>query len=298
MDKKILILGAGGMLGHVLFRTLAQRMPGRTFATVRSLHGLPLSWRTKFSTCIYDGVDADNFDSIVRVMATVRPAIVINCIGIIKQLPGAEDSITSITINALFPHRLAQLCKASGARLIHISTDCVFDGKKGAYSEGDVSNATDTYGRTKYLGELHGEHCLTLRTSIVGHELRSNVSLIDWFLNQTNPVNGYTKAIYSGFPTVEFVRILEKYVIPEDRLSGLYQVSSEPINKYDLLNAVAGEYGKQIQIKPYDDFVLDRSLDSSRFRNITGYNPPSWQVLVAAMHQDYIENKDDYHATV
>ena len=298
MEERILILGAGGMLGHLLFRSLSERMPGDVFGSIRNLNGLPLSWRKKFGDCIHQGVDADNFDSIIRIMGVVRPTIVINCVGIIKQLPSVEDSITSITINALFPHRLAQLCKASSSRLIHISTDCIFDGIKGAYTEGDISNATDLYGRTKYLGELHYGHSLTLRTSIIGHELRTNVSLVDWFLSQTNPVNGYTKAIYSGFPTVEFVRILEKYVIPDDRLSGLYQVSSEPISKYDLLNAVAGEYGKQIQIKPYDDFVLDRSLDSSRFRNITGYSPPSWQELVAAMHQDYIENKDDYHATV
>lgn len=294
MENRILILGAGGMLGHVLFRSLSQRRPGEVFASVRSLNGLPPSWRARYAGSIYQGVDADNFDSIVRMMAVVRPTTVINCIGIIKQLPEAEDSITSIAVNALFPHRLAQLCAASGARLIHISTDCVFDGKKGAYTESDTSNATDLYGRTKHLGELNYPHCLTVRTSIIGHELRSNVSLVDWFLSQTQPVKGFTKALYSGFPTIEIVSILEKHILPNKELSGLYQVSAETINKYDLLKIVAQVYGKQIEIQPFDGFVLDRSLDSSRFRAATGYIPPSWADLISAMHQDNLNHKEDY----
>lgn len=284
---KILVLGATGMLGSTLLRNLAIRPGLSVHATTRSSNGLDRWFSSDQLTRIHPGVDADNFDSILRVLGEVRPEVVINCIGVIKQLASAKDPLVTIPINTLFPHRLALACKAAGSRLIHISTDCVFSGTKGMYTENDLSDAEDLYGRSKYLGEVAASHCVTLRTSIIGHELSTSYSLIDWFLSQESKVRGFTKAIYTGFPTVEMARIIADYVIPNPSLNGLYQVASAPISKYELLQLVAERYGKAIEIEPYEQFHCDRSLDASRFRQATGYVPPPWPELVSAMSDDY-----------
>lgn len=291
MEKvRVLVLGATGMLGHTLFKSLSATDGFDVSATARSLSGLEKWFAPGLIARAKGGVDADNFDSILRVLADLQPDVVINCIGIIKQLPVAKDPLISISINSLFPHRLALACKAAGARMIHISTDCVFDGTRGNYTEKDESNATDLYGRTKFLGEVYYPHCVTLRTSIIGHELKGGYGLIDWFLSQEGKVRGFTRAIYTGFPTVEIAKIIAKHVIPNKDVSGLYQVSSSPISKYDLLRLVAEIYGKRIEIEPNDDFYCDRSLDSSRFREITGYVPPSWEEMIKEMRYDYQEH--------
>lgn len=285
--NKILILGAVGMLGHKLFTLLSECDNLKVDATVRSLE--ESRWFSQeLLAKIYENVDVDNFDTIIRVIADLKPNVVINCIGIIKQMAAAQDPIISVSINALFPHRLALACKAADARMIHISTDCVFDGAQGNYSENDKSNATDLYGRTKFLGEVYYPHCVTLRTSIIGHELKGKHGLIEWFLAQKGKVRGFTNAIYSGFPTVEVAHIIGEYVIPNTDLKGLYHVSSDPISKYKLLQLVADKYKKQIEIEPYDDVRIDRSLDSTLFRTITGYTPPSWPELVDRMYRNYI----------
>ncbi|MFH1231915.1 MAG: SDR family oxidoreductase, partial [Planctomycetota bacterium] len=249
MEKnKILILGVTGMLGHALFDLLSGHKYLDVHATARSTEGLSRWFPNYLLERIRGDVDADNFDSIIRAIADLKPDVVINCIGIIKQMAAAQDPIISISINALFPHRLALACKAADARMIHISTDCVFDGAKGNYSENDQSNATDLYGRTKFLGEVYYPHCVTLRTSIIGHELKGKHGLIEWFLAQKGKVRGFTNAIYSGFPTAEIARIISEYVITNPDLKGLYQVSSDPISKYELLRLVADKYKKQIEI--------------------------------------------------
>jgi dTDP-4-dehydrorhamnose reductase len=290
MPDKILILGATGMLGHTLLTSLAERNNYDVQATVRGLGEHAARFSTKHITKIHGSVDADNFDSILRVLGEVKPDIVINCIGIIKQLPIARDPIVSISLNALFPHRLAQACKTIGARMIHFSTDCVFSGSKGNYTENDPSDADDLYGRSKFLGEVAYPHCVTLRTSIIGHELKGGYGLIDWFLAQDRLVRGFTKAIYTGFPTVEIANIIAQFVIPNKELSGLYQVSSAPISKYELLRLVAERYDKRIEIEAYDGFHCDRSLDSTRFRKATGYIPPSWPEMIEQMWRDFQEH--------
>ena len=294
-QKRILILGSTGMLGHLLLRYLSAYPEYDVYATARTLAGLqkhfPEDLLVRFRP---DSVDANYFDSVIRALASVQPDIVINCIGIIKQLPGASDPLTAITVNALLPHRISLISRAVGARLIHISTDCVFDGEKGMYTENDQSNAKNLYGRTKYLGEVAYPHCVTLRTSIIGHELKGRYGLIEWFLAQTQKVRGFRKAIYSGFPTIELARIIRDYVLPTHELNGIYHVSSGPISKYDLLCLVAQRYGKGIEIEPYEDFVQDRSLDSTIFRETTGYEPPSWDKLIEMMHSDFLANRNYY----
>lgn len=293
-QQKILILGGTGMLGHILLRYFSAFPEYSVTATARNLAGMKKLFPADIlSRFLPDSVDADYFDSIIRALSSVQPDVVINCIGIIKQLPLAADPLSAISINALLPHRISLICKVAGARFIHISTDCVFDGNKGMYTEKDSSNAKDLYGRTKFLGEVSYSHCVTLRTSIIGHELKRGYGLIEWFLSQKN-VRGFRKAVYSGLPTIEIARIIRDYVLPNSELKGVYQVSSEPISKYDLLCLVAKHYGKNIEIEPYDGFVQDRSLDSTVFRKATGYQPPSWDNLVEMMHNDFINNHSFY----
>ncbi len=287
---KILILGVTGMLGHTLFSELASDFRYIVHGTSRSGERLADFFPPKLLEKITIGIVADNFDSVVRIIGKFNPDVVVNCIGIIKQLPSAEDPVTAIYGNALFPHRLAHLCRAAGARLIHISTDCVFAGDRGNYYEEDRSDAVDLYGRTKYLGEVAYKHCLTLRTSIIGHELQGHHGILEWFLSQSGTARGYTQAIFSGFPTIELARIISDYVLPRPELSGLCQVSSDPISKFDLLRIIADRYKKNIVLEPSEVPVIDRSLDSGRFRGKSGYAPPDWGTLVQVMYDNFTKS--------
>ncbi len=219
-------------------------------------------------------------DSLAEVLAATRPEAVVNCVGIVKQRPSANDAIASLEINALLPHRLARLCRIAGARLIHISTDCVFSGRKGGYLETDPSDAEDIYGRTKYLGEVAENHCLTLRTSIVGRELARKTGLLEWFLAQKGTVSGFSNAIFSGLTTNELSRVIEGMLVDHQNASGIFQVSSAPIDKYSLLLLFQKYLSPDTQVVPDARIVIDRSLDSTRFRNEFGYQPPTWEAMV------------------
>ncbi|MBY4731311.1 dTDP-4-dehydrorhamnose reductase family protein [Cupriavidus pauculus] len=281
--KRVMVLGVSGMLGNAVFRYLAGR-PAEFYAvgTARSA-AVRRFFAPELHENILASVDVENVDSLLSAFAVVRPQVVINCIGLIKQLAQANDPLAALPINGELPHRLARICAVADARLVHVSTDCVYSGAKGFYREEDASDAKDLYGRSKYLGEVDYPQAVTLRTSIIGHELDSANALIGWFLAQEGSVKGYTKAIFSGLPTVEMARIICDYVLPRPELRGLYHVSAEPISKYDLLRLVADVYKKRIEIVPDDGLVIDRSLDSSRFRAATGYMPPVWPELIDAM---------------
>ena len=279
---RILILGVSGMLGNAMFKILSQSSSHEIYGTARSssvLHHFSDVLQKKISI----GIDVENTDSLIRLFDSLKPEIVINCIGLIKQLEVSDDPLITLPINSIFPHRLANLCKLIKSKVIHISTDCVFSGKKGFYNEQDQPDASDLYGRSKLLGELYYSHAITIRTSIIGHEINTKNGLIEWFLSQDKNVSGYTKAIFSGLPTFELGRVIRDYILPKEELCGLYHVSSMPISKYDLLNLVNHEYKKNIKINPSDDFVIDRSLDSSYFQEITGYSPPTWKTLISQM---------------
>jgi dTDP-4-dehydrorhamnose reductase len=282
---RILVFGAGGMLGHKLIQVLGSN--NEVYGTFRGdiveLPSLDSSQKERFIT----GVTAEDEASVRRAIETARPDVVINAIGIIKQLPDSKNVITTLTINSIFPHRLAQLSAEFGFRLITISTDCVFAGDRGNYSEKDVPDAVDLYGKSKNLGEVSSDNCLTLRTSIIGHELGSAHSLVDWFLsNGGGKVKGYANAIYSGFPTVVFASIIDNLIHAHPALSGLYHVSSDAISKYDLLSLINNAYDSGITIDRDDDFRIDRSLDSTRFRNETGFKPQDWKSMVNVMASD------------
>jgi dTDP-4-dehydrorhamnose reductase len=285
VTTRVLVLGGAGMLGHKLCQLYRQRF--EIWTTVRTGYREYARYNLFDPQRVIGGVEATNFDSVVRAIADVKPHAVINCIGIIKQLQSAKDPIISLTINSLFPHRLANLCRAGGVRMIHISTDCVFSGRKGGYSEADVSDAEDLYGRTKYLGEVDIPDCLTLRTSIIGRELSSASGLIEWFIsNRGGKVRGYQGAVYTGFTTLALADIIAEVLENHPRLSGLYQVSSQPITKFDLLTLVNETYSLNIQIEPDRNFACDRSLDSSHFRRTTGFNPRSWAEMIAELYRD------------
>jgi dTDP-4-dehydrorhamnose reductase len=285
MSKRILILGGAGMLGHKLCQLY--RHDFDTWCTVRSQPRGPEGFDIWDKDRMIAGVDAVDFDSVARVIAEVKPDVVVNCIGIIKQLKAAKDPIISLSINSLFPHRLAILCRATGARMIHISTDCVFSGRKGMYAESDISDAEDLYGRTKFLGEVGYPGCLTIRTSIIGRELHSTSGLIDWFLsNHGGKVRGFRQAIYTGFTTNALAKIIANVIVNHPELSGVWQVSSEPISKYDLLLLVNEIYRTGVEIEPDDDFICDRSLNSERFRAVVNFEPPTWPEMISEMYND------------
>jgi len=280
---KLLVLGATGMLGNAVLRLFASHPGVEAVGSARSgalLRHLPPEVAAKVVT----GVDVENLDALIRLFGEVRPEVVINCVGLIKQLADADDALAAIPLNALLPHRLARLAAASGARLIHVSTDCVFKGDRGMYREADAPDATDLYGRSKLLGEVDYPNAVTLRTSIIGHELASSNALIGWFLAQEGTVRGYRKAVFSGFPTVELARIIADEVLPRPEMRGLWHMSAEPIDKLSLLELVRNTYGKEIEIVPDERVAIDRSLDSTRFRELTGYRPPAWAELVKTMH--------------
>jgi dTDP-4-dehydrorhamnose reductase len=281
--KKILIFGANGMLGHAVLRVLSDDGKLNVVGTVRSEKSFN-QIDNRYKNQLISDLDVTNVTAVNSLINELRPNYVINCIGLVKQLAEAENPLLAIPINSLFPHQLADACKKINARLIHISTDCVFSGIKGSYLEGDFPDATDLYGRSKLLGEVDYPWAITLRTSIIGHELSGSHGLIDWFMSQEGEIQGFRRAIFSGLPTVEVARVIRDYVIPNEDLAGLYHLASEPISKYDLLSLVASIYDKKITIKPNDQFIIDRSLVSDKFAKAAGYDVGEWSSLIRLMH--------------
>ncbi|HCI14992.1 MAG TPA: NAD(P)-dependent oxidoreductase [Gallionellaceae bacterium] len=280
---KILVLGASGMLGNAMVRVLNENSALEVFGTVRS-GGAGRFFTPDIAERLIAGIDVEQHDALVKLFARIRPDVVVNCIGLVKQLADAEDPLVALPLNAMLPHRLARLCELAGARLVHMSTDCVFSGKKGGYRESDSPDAEDVYGRSKLLGEVAYPHAITLRTSIIGHELQSAHGLVGWFLSQEKQCKGYTKAIFSGFPTVVLAQIVRDVILPRASLSGVYHVAAQPISKYDLLKLIADVYGKTIEIVPDDKLAIDRSLNADLFKEATGYVAPEWRELIKLMH--------------
>ncbi len=291
MSKRIVILGGDGMLGHQLLQHFDQRY--KVWATLRNNFNTYQAYEIfNHENSLYE-IEASNYDQLEKVFNKIRPEVVINCIGIVKQRKEAADAIESIRINALLPHQLCLLCKEFAARLIQISTDCVFSGEKGDYTESDVPDAADLYGRTKLLGEVSSPHAITLRTSIIGLELARKQGLIEWFLSQRGTIQGYVYAIYSGFTTIELAQIIERLITQHVELSGIWHISSNPINKYQLLCSLADKLNREdIEIEMEDKFRCDRSLDGSRFMQATGYVPPSWDEMLDKLTEQIISRTE------
>ncbi|MFY1684072.1 dTDP-4-dehydrorhamnose reductase family protein [Micromonospora sp. WMMD730] len=282
--RRVLVVGVTGMLGHAVLRELADDPTLDVHGLARSIDDRAGCYPPHLLARIVPAVDVTRFDDVRRLVDELRPDVVVNCVGVIKQRPGVQDAVPTVTLNALLPHLLADACAQVGGRLVHVSTDCVFSGRRGGYLEDDLPDPPDLYGRSKLLGEATGASALTLRTSIVGHELTTRRSLVDWFLSQRGQVRGFTRAVYSGVTTVEFARLLRTVVLPRPELTGLYHVAAEPITKYDLLRLVAEVYGWPGELVPDDTFVCDRSMRADALARATGYRPPSWPDMITALH--------------
>lgn len=272
------------MLGHALLRVFSERFP--THATVRR-RPEDYPFEPGQRDRLHGGVDVRNLDAVIAAMGRVQPDVVVNAAGLVKQLPQASDPILGIQVNALFPQRLASLCQACGARLLHVSTDCVFSGRDGNYSEDDRPDPVDLYGLSKLLGEPPPSRALTIRTSIIGRQLTGRQGLLEWFLNTAEGrVQGYTRARFSGLTTTSLARVLAAVIEGHDELSGLYHVAAEPITKYDLLCRIREAFGKQTEIEPHDGVICDRTLDGTRFREATGIDIPDWATMISGLTRE------------
>ena len=283
---RVLILGGSGMLGHQLLKQLSKTHDARV--TLRGELSEYLAFGLFNAKNSYSGIELGSIEPLARVVKDFRPQVIVNAAGFVKQKAESKDSIPSLEINSLLPHRLALLCEQTSSRLIHMSTDCVFSGKKGGYRESDPSDTEDLYCKSKFLGEVHESHCLTLRTSIIGRELMHKTSLLEWFLSQRGTIHGFSHAIFSGFTTLELVRIIDNIISGYPRASGLYHVSSDPISKYDLLKLIKEKMRLLLEIVPDAEFKCNLSLDSTKFRSEFKYNPPSWEVMIDKLAQDYL----------
>jgi len=273
------------MLGHTLMSQFGAMDSVVVHGSARESGLLPEYLPADLLERVVLGVDASDLDSVRRAIGEVRPAIVVNCIGVIKQDPGVEDAVNTISVNSLFPHVLARECARQNAKLIQISTDCVFSGRRGHYSESDLPDPSDLYGRSKLLGEVTQAPHLTLRTSIIGHELGTARSLVDWFLSQSGQVKGFARAMYSGLTTTEFARVLAGVVFPRNEITGLFHVAATPISKFELLSLVALEYGWEGELLRDTAIAYDRTLSAEPFSALTGYRAPSWPEMIADMHR-------------
>lgn len=279
---KILIFGVTGMLGSCLYKYFSNLNEYQVIGVLRNSNKKSLFIENLNSKIIvFDSYD--NFSKLDEFIKNIKPDYVVNCLGVIKQKIEASSPENILFINSYLPHLIDKLSFRHNFKLIHFSTDCVFDGNLGSYKETDIPLPKDLYGISKLLGELETKNTLTIRTSIIGHELESSFSLVNWFLSSKNRVKGFTKAIYSGFPSVEIARIIHKFIIPNKLISGIYNLSSNPISKYELLKIISEQYKHKIDIVPDESVVIDRSLDATLFNMKTKYICPSWPKLIESM---------------
>jgi dTDP-4-dehydrorhamnose reductase len=282
---RILVVGGSGMLGHKLVQRWQDDFD--VWTTLRGKFADYERFGIFQSEKTIDSLSVLDTSALAKAVQRIRPEVIFNAVGIVKQVPSARNTVDTLLINSVLPHQLAEIAARSNARFIQISTDCVFEGTRGNYTEDDRPDATDLYGKSKNLGEVIDDNCLTLRTSIIGRELTTSHGLVEWVLsNRGKTVKGFSNAIFSGFPTVVLADIISDLVVDHPNLSGLYHVSSEPINKLDLLTLIKKNYELDIEIEPFADFRIDRSLNSSRFREVTNFQPSPWSEMIELMAAD------------
>ncbi len=284
---KVLILGANGMLGHKLYQVLTQEDRLDVCGTIRGVKNqLPqcIAYINLGMLELFEHMETCRDEIWYELISGINPDVVINCIGIIDKGANAYDMLR---VNSLFPLQLKLLCANTDTRLIHISTDCVFSGDEGGYTEGSPADATDVYGKTKYLGEVTGDNVLTIRTSIIGRETVRSRGLLEWFIsNRGGTVNGYDNAIFSGFPTVTFAGIIKDIILNHPGLHGLYHIAAEPINKYALLSMIDSPMDLGIKIVRLPAFRCDRSLNATKFNKATGFKPRPWGIMLDELAKD------------
>ena len=289
---KIVILGSNGLLGNTITKYFFEKADHQTIAVLRNYSKIKL-FNEKYHQNFLVIENILDYIETKKKLEIIRPDILINCIGITnKEKINKPYQIEKfININSLFPHRIQRICCELGTRLIHLSTDCIFSGSKGFYSENDNPDPTDIYGRSKLLGELDYENTLTIRKSVIGHELVSRKGLLEWFLHQNISVEGYKDVIFSGLTVLELAKLIDKYILPRSDLKGILNISGESISKFDLLKIISDVYHKSIEIIPNESIKINRTLNSSKFYKLTGYKPNSWPVLIKSMYEFNLLNK-------
>lgn len=284
MKKKIIVLGAAGLLGNTLFKYLIALNKYQVYGFVRRREDSKLFPKSFHNLLIFNS-DINETKILSSKIKKLKPDYIVNCVGVVKQIIQKNNTHEAILYNSLLPHILYSIAKQNNAKLIHISTDCVFDGNIGNYSESDIPNAMDLYGKSKALGEITYKNSVTIRTSYIGHELKSPHGLLEWFLSQENKIKGYTNAYYNGLTTLELSIIIENYFFRKSKLNGLYNISSESISKFSLLSQIGKIYKKDILIMKEKSIQVDRTLNSLKFRKITGYRVKSWAKMLNEMYQ-------------
>jgi dTDP-4-dehydrorhamnose reductase len=277
------------MLGSAIFRRLSASSNIDVYGAVRKENKSKI-FTPNLRSSLVSGIEALNPEGVRNILNQLMPNIVINCIAINYIGKTQAEIQDAYQVNALLPHSLAEYCKSIGARFIHISTDGVFSGIKGGYTELDTPDPIDEYGVQKLKGEVFNENCITLRTSMIGHNLDGASGLVDWFLNQRTSCKAYTNALFSGLTTYEIANIIQDIIVTDTSLSGLYHLSADPISKYGILELIASEYEKKIELIADGSYIINRTLDSSKFKLHTSYIPPKWDQLIKQMkisHQNY-----------
>jgi dTDP-4-dehydrorhamnose reductase len=288
---KVLILGATGLLGYALLRRLAFADGIEVVGSVRNLNGSH-QFATELRGRLVQVGDLTDLTELNLLFQQVQPNVVINCVAAARS--EWADLGRMAAVFSLLPRRIDWLCAKSGARFIQISSDGVFSGSRGGYTEQDIPDATDNYGIVKQLGETTRSGSLNIRTSVVGHTLSGNAGLVDWFLAQSETCRGFVKSVFSGLTNTEIARIIERIILEWPYLEGTYHLASEPISKYDLLNMLARRYGKRIDIVADDSLAIDRSLIAEKFRLATGYCTRGWVELIDEL---YVDNQNHTSTT-
>ena len=293
---KILVFGATGMIGHKMFQLLTMNNLEAS-GTVRHAPANYLSVSFFANQRIIPSIDVTKLASVQSLLNSRNPDIIINCVGITLRKPEIKDEELCVKVNAEFPHFLKKYVEVNKKYLIHFSTDCVFSGKADSYTEDSKPDATDVYGRTKALGEVSGDHALTLRGSQLGSEVFGKSELLEWAIAQSGQsIKGYDQAIYSGVTTNGVADLVADLIQRPKRLTGLYQVASQPISKYDLLCKVNQIFKLRMKIEPDSSYKNRKVLSAAKIASEIGYRCASWDQMLQQTYQDRIKNKDLYGA--
>jgi len=284
---KIVILGAAGLIGHKLY----QIMQAAGHDTYGLLHGKKSAFpKIDFlqTDLIIESVEVMDFDKLHGILHVIQPDVVLNCIGITKRKEEVNDPVQALGVNALFPHRLANLAKDMNFRVIHFSTDCVFNGEAGNYNEESNTTGEDAYGKTKALGEIRYPHTLTIRSSFIGRELAGKTELLEWLISENgNTIKGFTEAWYSGVSTIFMAKTVLDIVENYPNISDLHQLSTpEPISKYNLLCLARNAFKLDIEIIPDSSFEIKPTLDGTRLKNAINLSIPTWQDMMNELAAD------------
>lgn len=271
---KILILGGNGLLGNALLNILSKNY--EVIATTRN------KLYKDIKNFIYVD-DLTRLDFLDKLIIDVDPDIIINALSV--RDVGNKKLYQLKLIFTVIPHHISSFCRRLNKRFIQISTDGVFSGKTGNYKEEDIPDPIDSYGICKFLGEPNQKNTTVIRTSMIGHSFNNDYGLLDWFIKQ-NECTLYKNAVFSGLPVYEIARIISQYFIENKNLDGIYHLASEPISKLNLLTLVNNVYNLNIIIHEDDSFYMDRSLDSSKFQNKTGYRVLSWDDMITQMKEE------------